>query len=405
MFKLVTSICLLGARFATAESITLDDALRRASARPSVAIATADRDAARGNALAADLPLYNPTLELAAGPRWSSGSVLGGASVGIGQTIELGGKRAARRDAADARVRSAASGLLGAQLAARIETWRAYELAVVARLRVESANEAEKTASEVVAATQQAQALGGETQLRLNLAIADLGKAKHDRLDAENEYAGAIADLASAIGATDIPEPSDRSPRLPAALAESLAVNAAISNRPDLVQARAEVDATNADVHVADAGAVPDITLSLTYGYEPDPDVKTHTLAVGATIALPIRTRNQGQRAVTRALAHRADVEATWLRVEVERTARVAAQRYARALAAVEAFDREVSDKLHENLQLAADSYRAGKIDFYAFSIARRDLFANRLGYLDAAAEAIEAWAAVSRASALEVTP
>lgn len=401
MFRSVLVLSLIGG-LAHAESITLDEALRRASTRPSVAMATAERDAARANT--ADLPLYNPTLELSAGPRWASGTTLAGGSIGVGQTIELGGKRAARRDAAAARAKVATGALVGAKLAARIEAWRAFQLAVVARMRVAAAIESEQTAAEVVGAIQQAQALGGETQLRLNLAVADLGKAKHDRIDGENEYATTLADLGSAVGAPAAAqlEPDVTSPALPRPVDEARVVAAALAQRPELAQAQAEIEAARAEIRVADAAAVPDVTLGLTYGYEPDPDLKVHTLVVSAAIALPVRTRNQAQRAASRALAQRADLEAGWLRVEVERTVRTAAQRYTRALAAVEAFDREVSDKLHDNLQLAADSYRAGKIDFYAFSLARRDLFANRLGYLDAAGEAIEAWAALARASGVQ---
>lgn len=411
MFRITTGLLLVGtlaaSRRAAAAPITLDEALRRATTRPTVAMVAADRDAARGDAEGAALPLYNPTIEASAGPRWSSGSLLTGVSVGLAQTIELGGKRGARRDAADARLRATELGVGGAQLVARIEAWRAYELAIVARLRVEATREAEATAAEVVTATQQGQALGNETQLRLNLASSDLGRARHDRADAENAYATALAVLASAIGASaaEQVEPSAPAPVLPPATDERALVAQALASRPELAQARAQLVAAQADVRSADAAGVPDVTLSVTYGYEPDVDLRTQSLLFGASIALPVRNRNQGQRAATRALAHRAQLESDWLRVEVERDARLAAQRYTRALAAVQGFDRDVTERLHENLQLAADSFRAGKIDFYAFSIARRDLFANRLAYLDAAAEAVEAWAVLARAAAVEVKP
>lgn len=411
MFRFTTGLLLVGTLAtsgrAGADPITLNDALRRASTRPTVAMVSAERDAARGNAEGAALPLYNPTLEASAGPRWSSGTLLTGVSIGIGQTIELGGKRGARRDAADARLRATELGFGGAQLLARIDAWRAYELAIVARLRVDATKEAENNAAEVVAATQQAQALGSETQLRLNLAASDLGRARHDRADAENAYAAALADLAGAIGAlaNEHVEPSEAAPALPAVTDENAIVAQALANRPELAEARAQVTAAAADVRSADAAAVPDVTLNVTYGYEPEFDIRTQSLLFGASIALPLRNRNQGQRAATRALEHRAQLESDWLRVQVERDARLAAQRYARALTAVQGFDRDVTEKLHDNLQLATDSFRAGKIDFYAFSIARRDLFANRLGYLDAAAEAVEAWAMLARAAALEVKP
>ena len=395
-------------RFTAADPLSLDEALRRAKARPTVAIVVAERDAARGTAEQAALPLYNPTLDASAGPRLSAGTIFVGAQIGFSQTIELGGKRAARRDAADARLRAADTGANAAGRLAQIEAWRAYELAMVARMRVDATKDAESTAAEIVSATQQAQALGAETQLRINLADADLGRARHERADAENAYAAAIAELASAIGAgtAEHPEPSATTFVFPHALKTADdAISRALAARPDLAQARAAVLAAAADVRAADAAAVPDVTLGLTYGYEPDIGTRTQSLLAGVSVPLPLRNRNQGQRQASRALEHRAQLEAQWLATEVERSARLAFERYVRAESAVAAFSKEVSEKLHENLQLAADSFRAGKIDFYAFSLARRDLVANRFAYLDALAESIDAWAELARAAALEVQP
>lgn len=398
----------LAPRATFAESITLEDALRRAASRPTVAIVAAGREAARGDARQAGSPLYNPTLEVSAGPRFSSGSVLPGVQIGLGQTIELGGKRAARGDAAQARLRVHDVAVGASARLARLEAWRAFELAMVARLRVDATKEAEATALEIVSATEQSQALGGETQLRINLAAADLGRSQHERADAENAHATALAELAAAIGARshERPEPATTDFRFPAAVASDDDARArAVANRPELAQARAELVAAGADVRAADAVAVPDVTLGITYGYDPDLDVKTHSLLFGASVALPIRNRNQGARAASRALERRAKIETEWLVTEVERAAQLAFDRYTRAHAALAAFSKDVSERLHENLQLATDSYRAGKIDFYAFTLARRDLLANRLAYVDALDEAIEGWTELARAAALEVTP
>lgn len=390
---------------ASAEPITLADALRRAEAHPEVAIAQAEREAAVGVADQAGRPLYNPELNVSAGPRLATGSRLFGVQVGLAQTIELGGKRDARRDAADARLQVAVSGTVAARAFARIDAWRAFELAIVARMRRDAAKDAEALATSIVNATKEASWKG--TQLQLNLAEAELGRAVHDRIDAENGYASAISDLARTIGAParEMVEPAASTPVLPLPPVPDAVAAQALASHPDLARARAEIGATRADVRAADAAAVPDVTLSVGYGYEPDADVRTHSVFVGASIPLPLRNRNQGQRSSVRAVARRAELESGWLRTVVERETRTGAERYARARAAVEGFNREVSERLHENLKLAEDSFVAGKIDFFAFTTARRDLFANRLAYLAAFDEAIEAWAVLARSSALEVQP
>ena len=89
-------------------------------------------------------------------------------------------------------------------------------------------------------------------------------------------------------------------------------------------------------------------------------------------------------------------------RIAAEREARVAWRRYASARLAVAAFDGEVVGHLSENLSLAWESFRAGKISLLELNVLRRDLVETRLAFLDAEAELIEARSALELSAAVD---
>ena len=144
--------------------------------------------------------------------------------------------------------------------------------------------------------------------------------------------------------------------------------------------------------------ATPNLTASVSYGYEQDLDTDFHAVMAGLSISLPVRNRNQGARSAARARVRGAELEQDRRTVDVEREVRVAIRAYARAREALLGFDREINERLHDNLELAHESFVAGKLDYFEFSVVRRDLVANRLAFLDAATEAVDAWSTVQRA-------
>ena len=378
----IGAVLVSGITVSHADSITLDQAVRRAANRPAVAIAGTEVDAVRAEAAGARRPIYNPELGVAVGPRFGGGQTLLDAEVSLAQTIELGGKRDARRAVADARVAAAGSNLVQAQLDAEFEVWRAFQLTLLARARIDATREAEALATQLVTASSDRQALGAGTQLQINLATLEGGRARHDRLDAENAYDAALAELARVIGAApdERLEPVGELATLPAAALDE-----------DALVARAEVRLANAE-------ATPNLTASVSYGYEQDLDTDFHAVMAGLSISLPVRNRNQGARSAARARVRGAELEQDRRTVDVEREVRVAIRAYARAREALLGFDREINERLHDNLELAHESFVAGKLDYFEFSVVRRDLVANRLAFLDAATEAVDAWSTVQRA-------
>lgn len=424
--------------------ISIDEALARAAQRPLVGMAEAGLEEAKGVAQQAALPAHNPELSAAAGPRWVEGARDVALQVAVAQTLELGGKRAARREVAEARLAGMEVERRSAALMARAEAWLAFQRALAARERRATALEAEQVALQVEEATRERQKAGFGTQLELNLTTAEVGRARHERLDAERRYEEAAGRLASAVGAGagERLEPTGTL-ALPPALeggggaghadagkaagdaagkagagngddgraAGNVAGNAdalvasALRGRAAAQRAQAGRRLAAAAVRAADAAAVPDLTLGVSYAQERDPGAVAQTVLATASIGLPLWNRNQGERRATRAAARRAELEAAWTATEIEREVRLALLGYQRAREAVMGFDREVNERLHENLELARESYTSGKIDSFQFNVVRRELLASRNAYLDAFEEMVDAWSALQQATGAEVMP
>jgi cobalt-zinc-cadmium efflux system outer membrane protein len=410
--KTTTALAVVGtllslATATRAEPITIDQALERAARRPSVEITTLDADVARARARGAALPLYNPELSGGGGPQFGAGAASFQFQIGIAQTIERGDKRGARIDVADAQTRGSEIAKRAELLRARVETWRAFERALVVRDRLETRREVEKLATALAAAMQKSAQAGGATKLRVNVVIAEAGRATQERIAAESEYAAARAALATEIGAGPNeqldPVGAVADPPALAANADEL-VAGALRAHPEIVSSDNLVNLAKAQIADAEARGTPDLTLGLVYAYAPDPD-GSHAVIGSISIPLALRNRNQGERAAARIGVKRAEVERAYARVEVERAVRLAIDNYQRARDAVAGFDRAVTEKLDENLAAAQDAFAKGGLDFVELTTTQRDLIASRISFLDARLALVNAWADLALATIIEVKP
>ncbi len=382
-------------RSALAAPITLDSATARAQAtHPDLAIADADVGTGEGHLLTARTRPFNPELGISGGPVRVAGSTFTDYQVSLSQIFELGGKRARRVGVAAADLSAIKSRREWTKREVILRVRRAYFIAALERSLVATAKDAQLAAEEAKAATEERLRQKAGTQLEVNVASADAGRAKRTLLDAERAYALARAELGAAVGATpqeDL-EPADDAPPPPdLVIPEEQLVAGALSARSDLRAARYDRDAAAANVELADANRVPDLGVSVGYSRQQDPDLTFHSLTVGVSIPLPIFDRKQGERAAARGELRKASIEEKAARWQAERDIRSAYRSYQTAREAVRAFDLDVVGKLDENLKLAKDSFQAGKIGLLEFNVVRRDLVETRIAYLEARREAVEA--------------
>ncbi|MCC6999539.1 MAG: TolC family protein [Deltaproteobacteria bacterium] len=377
--------------------------MQRARARAGdVAVAEVDVDVAAGQTVAARSRSFNPEVSIAAGPAYGGGQTVLDYEVSLSQTFELGGKRDKRTAAARAH-QAAASARLGYQrerAAARAR--RAYNLAVIARQRLAADTAGEQVALEVKAAADDRLRLGAGTQLEVNVAGASVGRARHERVNAERRYVLALSELAAAVAAPAgaVIEPATDVVELPTpGVDEAGALRQAARRRGDVVAFVHDQAAAKGEAALAGALATPDLTLSLTYGRSEG----THVGMIGVAIPIPLLNRNKGGRMAASASLARARLVTAVAQRERDRDVRGSYRGYVQARESVGVFAREVVEALDANLDLARQSLQTGKIGIFEFNVVRRDLFDTVLARLDALEEATDARFALETAMGASV--
>ena len=247
----------------------------------------------------------NPSVTLA--PGYNSSQPAGAVSFWIADAalsipIETAGKRGYR--IAQARQLSEAARLSVAQTA-----WQVRQEVRASLLELYSARESETVAHRLqtlqteATSLLQAQADAGEVQ-RTEVTRARMQEQASGLLVLSNrkKQAAARVRLAAAVGVPvkafdKITFDFDAVRRLPHSLPSAELQRIALLNRPDLLAALAEYEATQAALQLEIAKQVPDLELGPAYQY----DQGENKWALGFTATLPVFNRNQGAIAVAEA--------------------------------------------------------------------------------------------------------
>lgn len=383
----LAAIVLAATNDAAPSELTLSDAYRRArEAAGAIRAGEARVEEARGRLTAARALRDNPSLDAALGRR---GTVSGAPEpssrsdleVGVGQTFELGGKRAGRVGAATAAVdREMASSadvtrrLLGEVGAQFYETVRTAE-------RVRLAGASERAAEELLLVARVRLQHGDVAVLDVNLAETVLARARAARINLGADQTAAIALLK---GLLRLPPDAEVTPTAEVNLEELApglpppAWSDVLAGRPDLRALEAEVREAQAETQIARALRWPDLTPAVRYSREEGTPIAWG----GLTITLPLLNRGTGERLASEARLRRAGVELETAKASVEAELRAIYDSYLARRAAAQSLV-AIIGTLDENLVLARRSYESGQIGLGELLVVRRES-------LDARAEAID---------------
>ncbi|WP_166654365.1 TolC family protein [Tahibacter aquaticus] len=279
----------------------LTQALREVWARnPAVQAAEAKAAAAEARSQAAARPLYNPEIEVAA-----ERADVNTRSVGLSQTIDWSGKRRARVGVGTAEWRAAEAERdqirqdIGLQW---LSGCAAYQ---VATEQVSLGNERVRILGQFASLAQRRFTAGDIPSLERDLAELALQEARAQQAELLADQAQARRTLAAVGGdATALPE-------LPRALPPEAQVPVAISlidALPALRQVRAESEAAQARITVAERERRADPTVSVSTGRVTDGPLRDNLL--GVTLRIPLFVRNSYRAEVTAARADADQAEA-----------------------------------------------------------------------------------------------
>ena len=291
-----------------ATRLTMDDALRLAEREnPTLRAKRFELDVTRAGEITAGLR-PNPSASYTAekfGARETSQEY----TVTVGQTLELGGKRARRLDSARAATRVTRFEVDDIRRQVFAQVKKTFTDVLVARATLALAEQTLKTLDDVERIQRFRAERGDISELELTRIQLQRFAFERDAADARQAIAATIIVLRALVGAAsvapDVEVIGDLGFR-DVGLSRDEAVQRALGARPDLQAAEAARDKAKADVALARANGKWDITPQLEYKRT---DGNENTFGFGFSFPLRIFDRNQGEIARTQAEVERVSAQ------------------------------------------------------------------------------------------------
>jgi cobalt-zinc-cadmium efflux system outer membrane protein len=389
----IALLCLLLSGPAAADGLSLAQALDAASAQnPELAAVGREIGMAEGERLQAGL-IPNPELswEVEDTRRDSRTTTLM-----LSQPLELGGKRRARVDVAEAGQLIARLALERQRNVLRAEVIQAYHAALRAQTALELAQQSQTLTERGVRVVEGRVKAGQSSPVEATRAQVQLAQAQAAVRRAQSARSIAWQALARLTGSAEAGfERLDDNTLSPGPAPEVENLLAKVEQTAEWRLAAAQIERSEASLGSEKAQRIPNLTVSL--GSQYSREERERVNLIGLSMPLPLFDRNQGN---VLAAARRAD-QARDLRNAVALRLRSdtlsAVQQWATAMGEVQAYDRTILPSAQQAVDTATRGFETGKFAFIEVLDAQRTLIEARGLYLDALAQAVDAKAQVER--------
>jgi cobalt-zinc-cadmium efflux system outer membrane protein len=380
--------------------IDLPTALRLALERSPALEAMSARvgQAAARSTQAALIP--NPALRFELEDFAGSGAFAGAdeaqATFTIEQPIELGGKRAARIQAANSAATVVAADYASARREVVAATTRAFVGLQHAQSAATLADETLRVAEQLVASVEARVRAGSSSRVERTQAEIALAEARIDNQRSHRALAIARQRLAATWGDTE--------PRFASAAAEGGAIRpppalttllARLPTSPAVARAADEIARREAGVAVARSASVPDLELGLGYRRMAGPD--ENAMVAELRVPLPIFDRNQAGVIEARERVAGAHADHRSVEAQIAAELREAHEALTMAHDEIGALDATVLPAATTAFDAIRDGYREGRFSYLDLLAAERTLNAARLRRIDAVAAYHVALAEIAR--------
>ena len=225
---------------------------------------------------------------------------------------------------------------------------------------------------------------GGEIgQIDLNLTRVRYGESRRVRIGSLEAYRLQRSSLgrllANAAGAEPEPASDVKVQSLGTDLENLLAL--ARANRPDIKAAQMEISRLKTEAQLNRRLALPNPTVGTFFGHEQNTE---HFGGMSLGLSIPIFNRRQAEATAIAGRLAQARQRKRAVDLNVEHEVRDAHSRYLAALRGLRASQEDVVGPARESFGLLEDAFNAGKLDLLSLSVAERQAFEARIGYLDA---------------------
>ena len=337
----------------------------------------------------------NPVLEMDGTTGKLSGSPSDNRiSVGLSQEFLTMGKRGKRLRVAEKELEGFGRQIdnSGRLLVEEVKT-TFYDL-LLAGKRVELAERSIALNNQLLDVTKQRLEAGDIPELEVNLARVEVARGEGKKVEAERELYPAKARLLALMGL---------SPDQGASFSGSLEVKPftrsllelkelALAKRPDVRALEVETAKGDAEIALARAGRIPNITAGL--GYQRDntalevagSEVKDRDNLIGLKLSIPIPLFDRNQAGIREAQARKGSAEKRYIfaRTVVEREVEAAYARLTTTEKALSIYAKDIIPQLEENLKLVQEAYRLGEVGILTVIEEQKKFFEVNDGYLTA---------------------
>jgi len=294
-------------------------------------------------------------------------------SVGISQELLTAGKRGKRLLAAEKDLEGFDRQLDNAArlLAAEVKT-AFYDL-LLAQRRLELAERSLELNQRLGEIARQRFEAGDIPELEVNLARVEAARSEGRKAEAERELVPARARLLLLMGLPAETEAGfagslEKAPGDVRKLAELKEL--ALTQRPDLAALEAEKAKAEAEVRLARAERIPNLTAGIAYTREntaidvAGAEVKDRDNLIGLSLSIPIPLFDRNQAGIREAAARKGSAAARTLfvRQSVEREVEAAHARLTGAEKIASLYAGGIVPQLEENLKLVQEAYQIGEI-------------------------------------------
>lgn len=324
--------------------------------------------------------------------------------------IEFGGKRSKRLEVARLELEQARAEVAFRERQIEADIGSRYAEALAAAVNLSALEQLLQLSTQTLQVTQVRLHRGDVAKLDVNLVRVEVNRLAAQRLQFENRARAALLGLRALTGMN-----ADQAFKLrgelqspPVELTQGEAEQLALENREDLKAAKLAEEAAAADIRLAKAQAVPDVTPF--FGYRRETSVfgadalarvfnsnglipggklsdRDKFWSFGVSVQLPFFNRNQGavQEAGGRVVQARQNRE--FAELVVKRDVAVAFNRYQAARQAVELFQTEILPLGRENLQTIRTAYSLGDQPIFEVINEQRRLVESQNAYIEALKE------------------
>jgi cobalt-zinc-cadmium efflux system outer membrane protein len=369
-----------------ATEVSLDEAVEIAIEKnPDLAAAARELMVASGELQRANyVSQFNPELGTDTDYRQRSGqSNSQDWRVSFSQQLEIFGQKGLRREVARYGYESTAASVRDQVRLLTAAVKLAFYETVRARNQVGLQTELQALDRQLYEAAQARFDAGEIGQIDFNLARTQYGESRRAFIDREEVYRLERSSLGRLLGGAAGPEPEP----LDKLVLETLRIDtekllaSAKANRPDLKAANLEISRLESEAQLNDRLALPNPSVGPFLGHEQNTE-----RFIGLSLRMPIPIFNRRQAEAT-AIAGRLAQSREKLRaisLNIEREVRDGCSRYQAALSALRASQEDMVAPARQSFGLLEQAFKEGKLDLLSVSVAKRQAFEARMGYLDA---------------------